>query len=573
MKKNWEESGNFTKVRIQVMVSLSSLNITSAKQRSFKSSLALAKAFANRDTNSPPRSLLKKVEEFCDLLNEIGKDSVHMGKYRHDGEMLGDILYRIAKGYITSPDLRLAYLGKLAEVHTEANAHAEAALCRLHQAKLVAEFLMYKNALSYTDIVLPVIWNTCSPTLNEKEIAEEGCLREDGVCQGPEFSVMGLVGLLEQSLDHYKDAKMYETVNEVAKVLLPIYEKEVLFDNLAMTHKNIGNCFEELGRLTKSGKRLTASYFRVAFFGKKFGDLDGLEFVYKEKPATSLAEIAARFSDAYAKEFGEDFRLIQDSGTVDRSKIDELKAHVQVTYVEPYFEENDERPKASQLIRLSRFVFETPYTLSGKAHGSVDQQHKRKTVLTTESSFPHLKKRLMVVSRREIDLSPIEVSIEAIRNRNTQLRTAVEANPPNAKNLQIVLQGSVRLQVNAGPLEIARVFLSEESIGNFLDTQVQELKRAFQEFVNLCQRSLELNKELIASDQVEYHEDLMEGYRELRKILLPLLRADCKGADKLVSHISPKGLDLRQISESILSFVVGPQASGASPAVLDFLRS
>ncbi|KAJ3342356.1 Dedicator of cytokinesis protein 10 [Gonapodya sp. JEL0774] len=212
--------------------------------------------------------------------------------------------------------------------------------------------------------------------------------------------------------------------------------------------------------------------------------------------------------------------------------------------------------------------------MSGKAHGTVEQQHKRKTILTAESSFPHLKKRLMVADRREIDMSPIEVSIEAIKNRNLQLKTTVEANPPNAKNLQIVLQGSVRLQVNAGPLEIARVFLADANIGNFLDTQVQELKLAFQEFVNLCQRSLELNKELIASDQVEYHEDLMEGYRELRKSLLPLLRPDRRGAERLVqTSLAVKGRDLRTISDSILSFVVGPQASGASPLVLEFLRS
>ncbi|KAJ3342355.1 Dedicator of cytokinesis protein 8 [Gonapodya sp. JEL0774] len=242
-----------------------------------------------------------EVDEFCDLLNEIGKDSVHMSKYRHDSEMLGDILYRIAKGYITSPDLRLAYLGKLGDVHIEASAHSEAALCRLHQAKLVAEFLLYKNTLTYTDVVLSVVWNSCSPTLNEKEIAEEGCLKEDGVCQGPEFTTAGLVGLLEQSLDHYRDAKMYENVNAVAKVLMPIYEKESLYENLAVTHKMVGQCFEELNRLTKSGKRLSATYFRVAFFGKKFGDLDGLEFIYKEKPATSLAEIAARFTDGYSK--------------------------------------------------------------------------------------------------------------------------------------------------------------------------------------------------------------------------------------------------------------------------------
>lgn len=36
------------------------------------------------------------------------------------------------------------------------------------------------------------------------------------------------------------------------------------------------------------------TYFRVGFYGHKFGDLDGEEFVYKEPPITKLPEVAHR---------------------------------------------------------------------------------------------------------------------------------------------------------------------------------------------------------------------------------------------------------------------------------------
>lgn len=36
------------------------------------------------------------------------------------------------------------------------------------------------------------------------------------------------------------------------------------------------------------------TYFRVGFYGAKFGDLDGQEFVYKEPSITKLPEIAHR---------------------------------------------------------------------------------------------------------------------------------------------------------------------------------------------------------------------------------------------------------------------------------------
>lgn len=42
------------------------------------------------------------------------------------------------------------------------------------------------------------------------------------------------------------------------------------------------------------GKRVFGTYFRVGFYGAKFGDLDGEEFIYKEPTLTKLAEISHR---------------------------------------------------------------------------------------------------------------------------------------------------------------------------------------------------------------------------------------------------------------------------------------
>ncbi len=44
----------------------------------------------------------------------------------------------------------------------------------------------------------------------------------------------------------------------------------------------------------KGNKRLFGTYFRVGFYGTKFDELDGQEFIYKEPGITKLAEIASR---------------------------------------------------------------------------------------------------------------------------------------------------------------------------------------------------------------------------------------------------------------------------------------
>ena len=42
-----------------------------------------------------------------------------MKKHQEDPEMLIDLMYRIAKGYQTSPNLRLTWLQNMAAQHTE----------------------------------------------------------------------------------------------------------------------------------------------------------------------------------------------------------------------------------------------------------------------------------------------------------------------------------------------------------------------------------------------------------------------------------------------------------------------
>lgn len=60
---------------------------------------------------------------------------------------------------------------------------------------------------------------------------------------------------------------------------------------------------------------------------------------------------------------------------------------------------------------LERFIFATPFTKNGKAHGELHEQCKRKTILTTANHFPYVKTRIQVISRTQFQLEPIEVAI------------------------------------------------------------------------------------------------------------------------------------------------------------------
>jgi len=167
--------------------------------------------------------------------------------------------------------------------------------------------------------------------------------------------------------------------------------------------------------------------------------MDGKEYIYKEPKITRLGEIQDRLKAVFAMKFkSEDkLKIITDSNTVNREKLDPSMCYIQITSVAPYIddERNERVTYYDKNYNLNKFIFSTPFTLTGKAHAeSLKDQYKRKTILTVENHFPYLKKRLLVARRDEIQLSPIENSIETIKSRTEVLQSELASVPPNGKN-------------------------------------------------------------------------------------------------------------------------------------------
>ncbi|XP_064113451.1 dedicator of cytokinesis protein 6-like [Macrobrachium nipponense] len=146
----------------------------------------------------------------------------------------------------------------------------------------------------------------------------------------------------------------------------------------------------------------------------------------------------------YGDRFGaENIIMIKDSNTVDITKLCSDKAYIQITYVEPHFDEYEYRDRVTSFEKnynIKRFIFSTPFTPDGRAHGDLNEQYKRKTILTTNHTFPYVKTRIQVVDRMSWVLTPIEVAIEDIQKKTKELAAAINQDPPDHKILQMVLQ-------------------------------------------------------------------------------------------------------------------------------------
>ena len=75
---------------------------------------------------------------------------------------------------------------------------------------------------------------------------------------------------------------------------------------------------------------------------------------------------------------------------VNVKEFDPKYAHIQVTYVKPYFDDKELTETKTEFERnhnINRFVFEAPYTLSGKKQGCIEEQYKRRTILTSKQDL------------------------------------------------------------------------------------------------------------------------------------------------------------------------------------------
>lgn len=80
--------------------------------------------------------------------------------------------------------------------------------------------------------------------------------------------------------------------------------------------------------------------------------------------------------------------------------------------------------------------------------------------------------------KQAIELNPIEVAIDEMQTRVHELEEVVMP-PIDVKKLQLRLQGSVAVQVNAGPLAYAMAFLRPtdgDEENKYSDDRIDELK-------------------------------------------------------------------------------------------------
>ncbi|KAM8976413.1 dedicator of cytokinesis protein 9 isoform 2-T2 [Pelodytes ibericus] len=578
MRNNFDYTGkkSFVRTHLQVIISVSQLiaDVVGIGGTRFQQSLSIINNCANSDRLIKHTSFSSDVKDLTKRIRTVLMATAQMKEHENDPEMLVDLQYSLAKSYASTPELRKTWLDSMARIHVKHGDLSEAAMCYVHVAALVAEYLlrkaMFRQGCSTFRVITP-------------NIDEEASMMEDVGMQDVHFNEDVLMELLEQCADGLWKAERYELIADIYKLIIPIYEKRRDFERLAHLYDTLHRAYSKVTEVMHTGKRLLGTYFRVAFFGQQyqftdsetdvegfFEEEDGKEYIYKEPKLTPLSEISQRLLKLYSDKFGaENVKMIQDSGKVNPKDLDSKYAYIQVTHVTPYFEEKELLERKTEFEKshnIRRFVFEMPFTMSGKRQGGVEEQWKRRTILTAIHCFPYVKKRIPVMYQHHTDLSPIEVAIDEMSKKVAELRQLCSSTEVDMIKLQLKLQGSVSVQVNAGPLAYARVFLDDMNTKRYPDNKIKQLKEVFRQFVEACGQALCVNEKLIKENQFEYQEEMKANYREMVRDLSEIMHEQIWCGEEKIS-VMPNSLHIfNAISGTPTSTTVQGMTSSSSVA-------
>lgn len=305
------------------------------------------------------------------------------------------------------------------------------------------------------------------PMISDQITSEAAAAEVEGY-GASKLTVDSAVKYLQLANKLFVQAELFHFCAGILELIIPVHKSRHAYAQLSKCHTSLTSIYESILEQESSPiPFIDATYYRVGFYGERFGKLNKKEYVYREARDIRLGDIMEKLGHIYESRLDRDLTLhiIPDSRQVIAEDLQPGVCYLQITSVDPVTENEDlesrrERPSGQVTGHVSarvsdRFLFDTPFTKNGRSQGGLEDQWKRRTVVQTEGSFPALVNRLLVIKSESREFSPIENAIGMIETRTAALVSELDEPKssegdqlPRLQSLQRILQGSVAVQVS-----------------------------------------------------------------------------------------------------------------------------
>eukprot|EP01155_Anaeramoeba_flamelloides_P018180 Anaeramoba_flamelloidesa569396_161.p1 GENE.a569396_161~~a569396_161.p1 ORF type:complete len:698 (+),score=204.63 a569396_161:169-2262(+) len=534
---NYQLSKDLSNIRIQFSSALDQLvsNINKIYEKKellfFKKFFSIFKKLSLKQKDTVFK---QKIKELLDYLLAIFLDSLKVYDYRKEPEMHADLLLRIANGYNKLPNIKFGWLTKLEMLMIEQNNYGEAAMIMINKCAMILEFIKYvlpnlkwlpNEGAKIFEIINPSILEGCyilNAGENENE-NEKNFLPDFNYIDLDVFSEEGLVECLETAIDYLRRAQYFEMSSEIFQILFQIHKFRRDYISISQSYNWLKKDYDVLIKEMFDFPRNFGHYYRIGFYGEKFGENDKAEFIYKFKEEVMIFDLKSIFEKKFQYLNKNNNLIFLDSKIPSNFKFEKQKCYILLTTVYPYFSEEESKKRITTFEKkniVNQFYYEEHYTLSKKQNSeSVKDSCVKKTILTTKYYFPYMKTRLKVINKEIIDFSPIQVAIEDIKKKNLQFEIEFNKFEPRINTLQSILLGTLLTQVNVGPLEYVKAFLKRPK--DFNSLHLKELQATFSQFIYWIHKAMNLHSYKVGNVQSELQEKLEEAFIAFKNKVIP----------------------------------------------------
>lgn len=460
-------------------------------------------------------------ERFMQINNELKKYN-EKDESHHD--LIADCLLEMANFYIPSPDCRVQVLLELAQLHLQYQYASEAAVAQLTAAALVAEYLRVLGRLPnvFSDSEHPAKSFISACPSASKEICSNELMNDlpkiPGFCTTKYFCECGLIFIIQTSMDTCKRAQLFELSTKVHSLLRPLIEYRHLWRILEKHFQNGELSWSFLEQFGTKTDRLLGTYFKVEY---QTGEI----YIYREAQLINLWQFSAKIKMRLAMiADGKEIVICNDGAELNPEKFEEGKFYIHIKAVEQYFTPEERKMRVTvfeQNHNVDKFYFDLPY--SKTAQSSIEHCYLKRTIFKLPNPIPYIVSRVRIPNENieQIDFTPIEYSCQNLQKQVDNITDATKRK--DFPGLQLLLQGSLLVQVNEGPKKVAETFLT----GAREDNNTATLRKIFREFLKANEAAVKLlQEEFIKTDSVfkKLQEEMEIGLSRLSSALQPFLK-------------------------------------------------
>ncbi|XP_050278933.1 guanine nucleotide exchange factor SPIKE 1-like [Quercus robur] len=262
--------------------------------------------------------------------------------------------YKLAMAFAPVPDLHIMWLLHLCDAYQEMQSWAEAAQCAVAVAAVVMQALVARNDGVWSKDHVTALRKICPMVSNE--ITSEASADEVEGYGASKLTVDSAVKYLKLANKLFSQAELYHFCASILELVIPVYKSRRAYGQLAKCHTLLTTIYESILEQESSPIPFTdATYYRVGFYGDRFGKLDRKEYVYREPRDVRLGDIMETLSHIYESRMdgNHSLHIIPDSRQVKADELQPGVCYLQITAVDAVMEDEDLGSRRERIFSLS----------------------------------------------------------------------------------------------------------------------------------------------------------------------------------------------------------------------------